>query len=148
MMTDIFGDLREWTRVVEQLEQLKQGGALAQHQEGLARLLLYRFNWRIREKAVESLSTLSEPDDRILLLVIEIVADEHTGFDLRTLAADSLCSLIKMRQKPGQWPRELQRCVIERLNAAINLHQPAEFQRAASRALDCAWQTERVAAAV
>jgi hypothetical protein len=44
----------------------------------LSRLLRYRFKRRIREKAVASLSTLSEPDDRILLLVLEIISGEHT----------------------------------------------------------------------
>ena len=39
MSTDVFGDLREWKRVLEHLEHLKNGGQLDDHQEGLARLL-------------------------------------------------------------------------------------------------------------
>jgi hypothetical protein len=148
MTTDIFGDLREWNRVAEQLERLKDSGELDQHQDGLARLLRYRFNWRIREKAVQTLSALSDPDDRILLLVLEIVADENTEFELRTLAADSLCGLISMRQKRGRWMADLGSDILERLGASMNPHYPVEFQRAAKRVIDCAQQNERVAAGV
>ena len=102
MSTDIFGDLREWSRVLEHPEYLKDTGELDEHQDELARLLRYRFNWRLRERAVQSLSVLSAPGNQILLVVLEIVADEHTEFDLRTLAADALCGLISKRQKA--WP--------------------------------------------
>jgi hypothetical protein len=148
MMTDIFGDLREWNRVLKQLEQLQDTGQLDDHQDGLARLLRYRFNWRLREKAVQSLSALSEPEDRILLLVLEIGCDENTGFDLRTLAADSLCGLISMRQKRGQCRGELKRRVIERLSATMNPYHPVEFQRAAKQVIDRAQQNVRAAVAV
>ncbi len=150
MSTDIFGDLREWKRVLEQLEQLEASGHLDEHQEGLARLLRYRFNWRIREKAVQSLATLSAPEDHIFSVVLEIVADEHTEFDLRTMAADSVCGLISMRQKQGRWDGDLGRLVMDKLTAALNPHQPPGFQRAVKRVLDCAKQAkphERLAAA-
>jgi hypothetical protein len=143
--TDIFGDLREWNRVIDQIELLKARGELDEHQEGLARLLRYRFNWRIREKAVQSLSTLSEPEERTVLLVLEIICDEHTAFDLRALAADALCGLIRLRRKRGQWSADLQRTTIERLSAAVNSHHPIAFQRAVKRVVDCAQQIERAA---
>jgi hypothetical protein len=148
MTTDIFGDLRDWDRVIEQLEQLQDSGQLDDHQDGLARLLRYRFNWRLRGKAVQSLSTLSEPEDRILLLVLEIACDEDTGFDFRTLAADSLCGLISMRQKREQWSGELNKGISERLCATMNPYHPVEFQRAAKRVMDCAQRNMRAAVAV
>jgi hypothetical protein len=146
MSTDVFGDLREWNRVVGHLEHLKHSGQLDKHQDGLARLLRYRFNWHIREKALQSLSTLSAPEDHILLLVLEIIVDEHTEFDLRTLAADSLCGLISMRQKRDRWSGELKTTVIERLSQTMNANHPAGFQHALKRVIDCARQHERVAA--
>jgi hypothetical protein len=148
MTMDIFGDLREWNRVIGQLEQLKDSAQLDEHQDGLARLLRYRFNWRIREKAIQSLSTLSEPDDRILLLVFEIISDEHTESDLRTLAANSFCGLISMRQKRDQWASELKTAIVERLSATMNPHHPVDFQRALKRVIDCAHQTGGAAVAV
>ncbi len=143
MTTDIIGDLRQWNRVIQEIEQRKLSGQLDVHQDGLARLLRYRFNWRIREKAVQSVSTPSEPEQRILLLVLEIISDEHTEFDIRTLATDSLCDLIIMWQKRGQWTWELRNSVIEKLTSTMNPHHPIEFQRAAKPASDCALLNER-----
>ena len=147
MRTDVFGDLREWNRVLGRLEYLKHSGQLDEHQEGLARLLQYRFNWRIRANAVHSLSSLSAPEDQIFSVVLEIIADEHTEFDLRTLAADALCGLITMRQKLDRWDGELKVMVMERLGDTINEHHPRDFQRAVKRVVECAQQHERVAAA-
>ena len=138
MSIDIFGDLREWNRVLRQVDELQATGQLDEHQEGLARLLRYRFNWRVRRKAVESLSALAAPQDQILFLVLEIAADDHTQFDLRTLAADSLGSLIAMRQKANHWSADLEMTVVEKLGGALKAHQPPEFERAIKRALSCA----------
>ena len=146
MSTDVFGDLREWKRVLEHLEYLKNSGQLDESQEGLARLLRYRFNWRIREKAVHSLSSLSAPENHILLVVLEIIADEHTEFDLRTLSADALCGLISMRQKRDRWSRQLKATVMGRLRETINEHHPGDFQRAVKRVIDCAQQHKHVTA--
>jgi hypothetical protein len=145
MSTDIFGDLREWNRVLRQVDELQAVGKLDEHQEGLARLLRYRFNWRVRRKAVESLSGLAQPHDQILFLVLEITADDHTQFDLRTLAADSLCGLIAMRQKAGRWNADLEVTVIEKLGGALKAHQPPEFEKAIKRALSCAGSGVRTA---
>jgi hypothetical protein len=134
---DIFGDLREWGRVLEQLEQLKENGRLDDHQDGLMRLLRYRFNWRLREKAVDSLSALSTPEDRILFIVLDIVADEHTDFDLRTRAADSLCGLISLRQKSDSWPADLGVTVAGRLAEVQRVRQPPLLEKAVKRALEC-----------
>jgi hypothetical protein len=92
------GDLRQWNRVLEHLEYLKDSGELDEHRDELARLLRCHFNWRLRERAVQGLSALSAPENHILLAVVEIVADERTEFDLRTLAADALRGLISMRR--------------------------------------------------
>jgi hypothetical protein len=148
MSTDVFGDLRQWNRVLEELEHLKTRGLLDEHQDGLARLLRYRFNWRIREKAVQSLSTLSAPEDHILAIVLEIIADEHTEFTLRTLAAESLGGLFSKRQNQGQWDDELARTVLQKLGETVNPHHPVDFQRAIKRLIDRARQHDRVAAAI
>ena len=147
MSTDVFGDLREWNRVLEQLEHPTNVGRSDKRQYGLARLLEHRFNWRIRAKAVQCISLLSTPENRTLSLVLEIAVDEHTEFNLRTLAADSLCGLIRQRQKQGRWGGELKETAIERLIAAINPHHPVDFQRAVKRVIDCAREQERIPAA-
>jgi hypothetical protein len=144
MSTDVCRDFREWNRVLEQLERPTNGD---ERQYGLARLLAYRFNWRIRAKALQCISLLSAPEDRTLSLVLEIVADEYTEFKLRTLAADSLCGLISQRQKQGRWGGVLRETAIERLIAAINPYHPVDFQRTVKRVIDCAREQERFPAA-
>jgi len=147
MSTDVVDDLREWNRVLEQLKPPANRGQIDESRYGIARLLEYRFNWRIRAKAVQCISLWSTPEDRTLSLVLEIVADEYTDFNLRTLAADSLCSLISQGQKQGRWGGELKETAIERLVAAINPHHPVDFQRAVRRVIDCAREQERIPAA-
>ncbi len=144
MSTDVFGDFREWNGVLKQLERSTDNGHFDERHDALARLLKYRFNWRIRAKAVKCISLLSAPEDRTLSLVLEIVVDEYTEFNLRTLAADSLCGLIRERQKQGRWDGELKETAIERLTTAINPHHPVDFQRAVDRVIDCAREQERV----
>ena len=108
MTTDLLRDLREWNRLTEPFEDLQDSG----DQYGLSRLLRSRFNWRLRRKAVQNLSTLSNPNDRIARLVLEIVSDEHTEFDRRTVAADFLCGLISTRQQRGRWTSDLKKDII------------------------------------
>ena len=56
MSTDVFGDFREWNGVLKQLERSTDNGHFDERHDALARLLKYRFNWRIRAKAVKCIS--------------------------------------------------------------------------------------------
>lgn len=94
MSSDIFGNLREWGHVPEQLEHLTKAGVLDDHQEGLIRLLRYRGNWRLREMALEAIPHLRSPDDRLLSEVLSIVMDDGLYCEVRMLAARSLSGLL------------------------------------------------------
>jgi hypothetical protein len=124
MSNDIFGDLREWGHVLDELERLKASGELNIHQEALARLLRYRFNSRIRERAVESLFALSAPDDRILLLTVDIIGDENTELTLRAAAADALHGLIGSRRNSDTWTAGLESAVVDKLTNVLRAQQP------------------------
>jgi hypothetical protein len=142
MITDVFDDLREWKRVLEQLEHSTDTRQFGERHNGLAQLLEYRFNWRIRERAVKRISLLPAPEDRTLSLLLEIAVDQYTDISPRTLAADCLCGLIHARQKRERWGVELRKTAIERLIAASNPHHPPHFQRAFKLVIDCASEQE------
>jgi len=94
MSGDVFGNLREWGHVPEQLERLTKAGALDDHQEGLIRLLRYRDNWRLREMALEAVPHLRSPDDRMISEVLGVVLDNGLYCEVRMLAARSLSALL------------------------------------------------------
>ena len=94
MTDDIFGNLREWGHVPDQLAQLAEAGALDDHQEGLIRLLRYRDNWRLREMALEVVPHLRSPDDRVISEVRSVVLDDGLYCEVRMLAAKSLSALL------------------------------------------------------
>jgi hypothetical protein len=48
MSTDVFGGLREWIRLLEQLDHLKDSGQVDERQDGRAPPLTYRPNWPTR----------------------------------------------------------------------------------------------------
>jgi hypothetical protein len=101
MRRDDFGSLRDWGRVMDRLEMLRDGGVLDEHQAGLARILRYRSNWRLREAALEAIQYVKEPSDELLKVVLDIVTDEGLYRDVRVLAALSLEGMFEKRQMQG-----------------------------------------------
>ena len=97
MSGDIFGNLREWGEVPEQLWQLSESGSVSEHEAGLVRILRYRENWRLREMVLRVLDDLESPSDRVLSAVLDILADETLYREVRVLAAEKLAHLVGKR---------------------------------------------------
>ena len=73
---DIFGNLTDWEQVLDKLNDLKKSETLHKHQAGLARILRYRNNWKLRETVLEYITYINEPSDEILTEAINIMMDE------------------------------------------------------------------------
>jgi len=83
---DPFGDLRDWGRVISKIGQLRQDGTLQENQDGLIRVLRYRFNWQLRQAALESVQSIPKPSPPLLDVLISIVGDELVELEFRLLA--------------------------------------------------------------
>jgi hypothetical protein len=98
MQSDPFGNLKDWGPVLEQICNLAESGKLDECQPGLARVLAYRDNWRLREETLRRIGTLSFPDDAIICQVLRIVDDENLYYEVRVLAVEAMIMLLKNLQ--------------------------------------------------
>ena len=55
MQPDPFGNLQDWGHAMELLTTLSDNGKLNECQPGLARILAFQGNWRIREETLKRL---------------------------------------------------------------------------------------------
>ncbi len=94
MANDIFGDLQSWVRVLDHMERLASEGTLDHHQRGLARVLRYPFNWRLRQAALRNAGLLKEPSEEVVEVVLRILRNDHGDIENRILAGDALASMM------------------------------------------------------
>lgn len=94
MRKDDFGNLSDWGDVLQKLDRLRRSGELEGHQAGLARLIRYRNNWRLRQAALASCREISKASDVLIADVLNTLADEQTPLELRVLAAGALGHLL------------------------------------------------------
>ncbi|MEN6535404.1 MAG: hypothetical protein ABFD89_17195 [Bryobacteraceae bacterium] len=114
-MPDIFGDLREWGAVLIQIKRLRLSEHLDEHQEGLIRILRYRYNWQLRQAALRAVADLRNPSKDLFEVLLAIVTDEHSDLDTRLLACDAVRRVVALSQAQG----------------GIDHFEPAAAQRAA-----------------
>ena len=101
-MTDIFGDLSDWGGVIRKIGQFRQEGTLHEHQDGLIRVLRYRFNWRLRQASLEAVQDVKTPSRQLLDVVISIVRDESVEMELRLLAGNAVNHMMwRSRNQAG-----------------------------------------------
>lgn len=100
-MPDIFGDLREWGAVLDQIERLRLSKLLDGHQKGLIRILRYRYNWQLRQAALRAVADLRNPSKDLFDLLLAIVTDEHSDLDTRLLACDAVRRVVALSQAQG-----------------------------------------------
>ncbi|MCC7236926.1 MAG: hypothetical protein IT163_16575 [Bryobacterales bacterium] len=93
-LCDPFGDLREWSRVLDQLKQIRDSGTLNQNQCGLARLVRYPFNPRLRQAGLQAIVKLDTPADAVLLAAARILADVSADIHLRLLAGAAVSHVL------------------------------------------------------
>lgn len=136
MGRNVFGNLEEWGRVLEQLGELARTGSLDEHQEALAELLRYPDNWRLREAALETVPLLSHPSDALVREISAILLDEGLYHQVRVLAAEALAAALDRR---ADHPREnrggLRRTVREQLNTLLSCPAAPLLHQAARRVL-------------
>ncbi len=94
MSYDVFGDLREWGRVLDQVRRMREDGTSGQHQAGLARLARYPYNWRLRQAALCAMAELKQPCEEVLRAALGILADEGGDLETRVLAGMALCGML------------------------------------------------------
>lgn len=94
MKGDRLGNLEQWGRVLEQLEQWRHAGELESHQEDLLWLLRFRGNWRLREAALEMMGSLQRPLPQLIHEACDIATDESLYHEARILAAEAVTAIL------------------------------------------------------
>lgn len=105
MPRDIFDDLTDWGRVLAELASLRDKGLLDDHQAGLARLVRYRDNWRLREEALKCAAQVRQANDLFIADSLNVLVDQDLALSTRILAARALGHLLPRR--PPQGPSKL-----------------------------------------
>lgn len=146
MQRDEFGNLTEWGSVLERLEELKRVGDLDGHQMGLARLMRFRGNPKLREAALECCREISEASDLLIAEALNTLADEDTPLRLRVLAADSLGHLLPRYAPAAASPFDIDRALETMVQVAARV-QPPILAEAVERALAAAGASGEGAAA-
>lgn len=98
MEQDPFGNLNEWGKVLNILDELLHKGKLQKCQPGLIRILRFKGNWRLREETLRRLGTIQHPSDELVIQVLNILADDNIYYDARILAADALRQIVQNAQ--------------------------------------------------
>lgn len=130
MQQGAFGNLEEWGRVLTQLEQLGRDQCLDEHQDGLARLLRYPGNWRLREAALEYARHIKQPAEALVAAVLQILTDEELYYEVRVLAAEALVTLL-----PAARNRSLEQHAVELMHALLDAPHPPVLHQAVQRVL-------------
>ena len=131
-MGDIFGNLLDWGRVMEQIAELRDAGKLDEHQDGLRRILRYPDNWRLRETVLGCVKDLSAPSEEIISEVLAIMRNDNIYWEARVMAAEALGHVVGRRESIGA---ELAHEVVEAMEAILARTQPSQFHDAIRRSL-------------
>ncbi|MCE5309287.1 MAG: hypothetical protein LLG20_16725 [Acidobacteriales bacterium] len=136
MANDIFGDLQSWVRVLDQMERLASEGALDQHQRGLARVLRYPFNWRLRQAALRNAGLLKEPSEEVIEVVLRILRNEHGDIENRILAGNALASMMS-NGAAASMSDEVRCRIVQGVEGILDAAEPPVLHDAAER-----WQQQ------
>jgi hypothetical protein len=137
MTNDVFGNLTEWGKVLGTLERIRTERLLDEHQPGLARLVRYPDNWRLREAALGAALEVSQANDLLVADVLHAVVDPSLGFETRVLAARALGHLLPLRPpqvSTGLDPERIQTTLQDLLDRT---YEPV-LRRALTETLDAA----------
>jgi hypothetical protein len=129
MATDVFGDLREWGDVLTLLEQLRAAGELDDHQDGLARLLRYQDNWRLREEALLSAAKVNSPCEALVAATFRRLTDEQESLENRILAARALSAMLTACAANGGGPVDVKE-TLARMQSVMSDGGPPVLQAA------------------
>ncbi|MFB3906757.1 MAG: hypothetical protein ACE15E_25260 [Acidobacteriota bacterium] len=137
MKPDVFGDLRDWGRILAVLRLLEEKGRLDEVQEGLIRLLRYRQNWQLREKALLSARRVSNPSESLLFAVLEVVSDRGTYSDARTLASQTLALLVPraLARAGSSGGEAIKQAIVCQLSSLLETPEPPVLSDAIEKAM-------------
>ena len=136
---DLFGNLTEWGRVLEQLEELKTADSLEDHQAGLVRILRYRDNWRLREWVLQAVRNMKHHSREFIQAIVAILLDEELYQEVRILAAEGLGAWLRIKSSStAESTPELELHVVECLQKVLTSPQPPVIHQAIRRVLPTA----------
>ena len=95
MQPDPFGNLKDWGPVLELVCQLADNGNLSECQPGLARILAYRDNWRLREETLKRIGAIGNPSEALTRQVLNIITNRNLYYEVRILACESMAEWLK-----------------------------------------------------
>lgn len=98
------------------VRQLRLAGQLDAHQEGLTRVLRYRYNWQLRQDALRAVPDLRRPSRDLVDVLLGIVTDEHCDLQTRLLACDAVRHSIRRhcrQEGSGGFESEAFQCACE-----------------------------------
>lgn len=91
---DVFGNLREWEKIADQIAELLKTGKIDTHQAGLVRILRYKDNWKIREIVLKAIKDLKMPSSKLLSELLCIMENDREYYMMRMLASEAIESLF------------------------------------------------------
>lgn len=139
MSSDIFGNLREWDSVPDTLMNLVRSRSLAEHEDGLIRILRYRQNWRLREMVLHVLGQIEKPSQRLLQAVLDLLADDTLYYQVRVLAAETFAKLAEHRFSCDDLSVDVEvQDMVNRLEALHDRPQEPVLRSAMERCLETA----------
>lgn len=136
MDKDPFGNLLEWGAVLDQLDELRQKGGLADCQAGLIRILRFKGNWRLRETVLKLIPKIENPETRLCEAVLAIIMDDNIYYEARILASEALQQLLAHCRS-----RQTDRAILslvpvaDQLNLLMKTPQPPIFFNAVESCL-------------
>ena len=131
-MPDIFGDLREWGAILHKIDRLTEAGELDEHQNGLVRLLRYRFNWQLRHKAIDAVAKLRTPSPEVMEALLRIAGDEYSELGTRVMACGAVECALRNRTK-ASWSAETMESIQTFCDGFLGCPQPPTLRQAVER---------------
>ena len=137
MADTVFGDIRDWGRVLSLLDKLTKDKKLNEHQQELLEILRDRENWKLREAVLESVKDLDSPSDELLEEILNIMTDDMAHYNARILAADALIHLLQKRETGQERNHAVTvDVVIGKMLSMLNSPLPSFLHEAIRRSLE------------
>jgi hypothetical protein len=127
MKEDPFGNLMDWGNVLDILDDLAENGQLSQCQKGLARVLRYKGNWRLREEVLKCVGHVQHPSAELVHQVISILDDDNIYYEVRIIAGNALIQLLNNPENSTD--HELYRGAWKVVEKLISTPQPPFFEK-------------------
>lgn len=128
-MPDIFGDLRNWGQILKQIELLRLAGQLDEHEEGLTRVLKYRYNWQLRQAAIRAVPELRNVPKDLFDVLLDLVTDNYCDFETRLIACNAVRDSLRRRHNRRE-PGDLHAQAAECADGILGTPQPPVLRKA------------------